>query len=124
MAIGNSIPIDVSLLEDIEQSALQLSSQLEALLAGLQSHLQQVLGAGGQRALLIQIRRKRAYVQPLKILMTTIFFPIKLDDCELNLGSRCDTGFGQSIRVQSGGWRLWTGRGLCGADHRPDQPLR
>ncbi|KAI8346938.1 hypothetical protein B0O80DRAFT_466513 [Mortierella sp. GBAus27b] len=41
MAIGNSIPIDVSLLEDIEQSAIQLSSQLDALLAGLKSQLQQ-----------------------------------------------------------------------------------
>ncbi|CAO3565057.1 unnamed protein product [Mortierella alpina] len=45
MAIGNSIPIDVSLLEDIEQSASQLSSQLDALLAGLQSHLQQAASA-------------------------------------------------------------------------------
>ncbi|KAG9319887.1 hypothetical protein KVV02_003900 [Mortierella alpina] len=45
MPIGNAIPIDVSLLEDIEQSALQLSSQLEALLAGLQSHLQQAASA-------------------------------------------------------------------------------
>ena len=42
MAIGNSIPIDVSLLQDLEQSALQLSSQLDTLLSGLQSHLQQV----------------------------------------------------------------------------------
>ncbi|KAG0045409.1 hypothetical protein BGZ83_009394 [Gryganskiella cystojenkinii] len=39
MAIGNSIPIDISLLEDIEQSALVLSSQLEALLSSLQSQL-------------------------------------------------------------------------------------
>ena len=39
MPIGNSIPIDVSLLEDIEQSAFQLSSQLEALLSSLQSQL-------------------------------------------------------------------------------------
>jgi len=42
MAIGNSVPIDLSLLEDIEQSANQLSSQLDALLAGLRSQLQQV----------------------------------------------------------------------------------
>ncbi|KAF9128414.1 hypothetical protein BGW39_005074 [Mortierella sp. 14UC] len=39
--IGNSIPIDVSLLEDIEQSALELSSQLDALLLSLQSQLYQ-----------------------------------------------------------------------------------
>ncbi|KAF9350751.1 hypothetical protein BGX26_011136 [Mortierella sp. AD094] len=45
MVIGNSIPIDVTLLEDLEQSALQLSSQLEALLSGLQSHLQQAASA-------------------------------------------------------------------------------
>ncbi|KAI8603429.1 hypothetical protein EDD21DRAFT_369040 [Dissophora ornata] len=45
MAIGNSIPIDVSLLEDLEQSALQLSSQLDALLSGLQSNLQQAASA-------------------------------------------------------------------------------
>ncbi|KAG0284312.1 hypothetical protein BGZ96_011305 [Linnemannia gamsii] len=38
--IGNSIPIDVSLLEDIEQSALHLSAQLDALLSSLQSQLQ------------------------------------------------------------------------------------
>ncbi|KAI7817544.1 hypothetical protein BC939DRAFT_532709 [Gamsiella multidivaricata] len=40
MTIGNSIPIDVSLLEDLEQSALQLSSQLDELLDSLHSHLQ------------------------------------------------------------------------------------
>ncbi|KAG0210163.1 hypothetical protein BGX28_009603 [Mortierella sp. GBA30] len=45
MPIGNSIPIDVSLLEDIEQSALQLSSQLESLLLGLQNQLQQAASA-------------------------------------------------------------------------------
>ncbi|KAF9275525.1 hypothetical protein BGZ88_002283 [Linnemannia elongata] len=43
--IGNSIPIDVSLLEDIEQSALQLSAQLDALLSSLQSQLQQAASA-------------------------------------------------------------------------------
>ncbi|KAF9914227.1 hypothetical protein BX616_008709 [Lobosporangium transversale] len=45
MTIGNSIPIDVSLLEDMEQSALQLSSQLEALLSGIQANLQRAAAA-------------------------------------------------------------------------------
>ncbi|KAF9379561.1 hypothetical protein CPC16_010695 [Podila verticillata] len=40
MPIGNSIPIDVSLLEDIEQSALQLSTQLDTLVTSLQENLQ------------------------------------------------------------------------------------
>ncbi|KAF9127337.1 hypothetical protein KI688_004333 [Linnemannia hyalina] len=43
--IGNSIPIDVSLLEDIEHSTLQLSAQLDALLSSLQSQLQQAASA-------------------------------------------------------------------------------
>ncbi|KAF9539384.1 hypothetical protein EC957_005443 [Mortierella hygrophila] len=43
--IGNSIPIDVSLLEDIEHSTLQLSAQLDALLSNLQSQLQQAASA-------------------------------------------------------------------------------
>ncbi|KAG0040728.1 hypothetical protein BGZ82_010546 [Podila clonocystis] len=40
MPIGNSIPIDVSLLEDVEQSALQLSAQLDMLVTSLQENLQ------------------------------------------------------------------------------------
>ncbi|KAF9431117.1 hypothetical protein BGZ94_008892 [Podila epigama] len=43
--IGNSIPIDVSLLEDIEQGAMQLSSQLDSLLTSLQENLQKAASA-------------------------------------------------------------------------------
>ncbi|KAG0238509.1 hypothetical protein BGW41_008160 [Actinomortierella wolfii] len=41
VTIGNSIPIDISLLEDIEQSAEHLSAQLDSFLHGLQEHFRQ-----------------------------------------------------------------------------------
>ncbi|KAG0252739.1 hypothetical protein DFQ27_007879 [Actinomortierella ambigua] len=41
VTIGNSIPIDISLLEDIERSAEHLSAQLDAFLHGLQAQLRE-----------------------------------------------------------------------------------
>ncbi|KAF9972114.1 hypothetical protein BGZ73_004810 [Actinomortierella ambigua] len=41
VTIGNSIPIDITLLEDIEHSAEHLSAQLDSYLQGLQTQLKE-----------------------------------------------------------------------------------